>query len=157
MEGHAFHRNLFDLPVIQLVALAQEVGTLLRIGDDGNHSVRGFHNTVQTQRADLQTCFARGKIFRQRVLRLLAPDQRFEGIAAGYFLLARDGFLVGNCSSHRRRRLCVFFPGWFCSRLGRWLCRRRLRGRFSGWLADGGGRRRRLRAHSGRCKQRNPN
>src|SRR5439155_19053503 len=62
MEGHALHRNLFDLAVVQLVALAQKVRPLLGIGHHRYHSVRRFHDAVQTQRAHLQAGFARRKV-----------------------------------------------------------------------------------------------
>src|SRR5436305_10414947 len=40
MEGHAFHRNLVHLAVIQLIALAQEISPLRRVRYYGNHSIR---------------------------------------------------------------------------------------------------------------------
>src|SRR5439155_8064498 len=58
MEGHAFHRNLFDLAVIQLVAFAQKIRPLLRISHYCDHSVGGFHDSVQMQRAHLQARFS---------------------------------------------------------------------------------------------------
>src|SRR4029077_13245490 len=59
MEGHAVHGNFFHAAVIQLVAFAQKVGSRLRIGDYGDHSARRADDTVQPQRANLQSCFAR--------------------------------------------------------------------------------------------------
>src|SRR5215475_11824319 len=46
MEGDAFHRNFFDGSVVEFVAFTQEVGTLLRVLDHGNHAVGGANNSV---------------------------------------------------------------------------------------------------------------
>src|SRR6266849_6380560 len=51
VERDAFHRDALDLAVVKLVALAEEIDALLRVGDHGNHSVRSADNSVQPQRA----------------------------------------------------------------------------------------------------------
>src|SRR5260370_23768513 len=71
MEGNAIHRNLFHAAVIQTVAFAQEIRARLWIRNHRDHPVRRSHDAVKTQRADLQTKFARGQI-RRRLVQLPA-------------------------------------------------------------------------------------
>jgi hypothetical protein len=114
MERNAIHRNLFHFSVVQLIAFAQKVRARLRIRNHGDHAVRRAHHAIEAQRADLQPGLAWRKIFRIRRLRLLASDQRLEGIAAAAFAFAF------------RRRLCIAVGGLgriLGGRLRRLFCR----------------------------------
>src|SRR5712692_2242047 len=181
MEGNAIHRNLFHAAVIQTVAFTQEIGARLRIGNHRDHPARRTYEAVKTQRADLQTQFARRQI--RCALALLPTEQRFKGIPPSLFYFAFRGRrfgprsctlfhrlaspfsrgLLGGCLRGRLcRRLACGFAGWFSS-LWRGLCRswccwlgrlRRGLSRLShGGLHLVGGCGVHLRAQSGRCRR----
>src|SRR5713101_3666298 len=123
MEGNAIHRNLFHAAVIQTVAFTQEIGARLRVGNHRDHPVRRTHDAVKTQRANLQTQFAR-----REILRPLAPlpaEQRFKGIppSQSYFAFRGRRFGLRSCTLfHRldsRFSTSLLGPG-----LGGRLCRR---------------------------------
>src|SRR6185436_10003075 len=95
MEGHAVHSDLIYATVIELIAFPQEVRPRLRIRNHCDHSVRRTHDAIQSQRAHLQSGFARRKIFLRPTL--LAGHQGLERIAAR--VLDFDGGGVVTASS----------------------------------------------------------
>src|SRR5271168_4035876 len=58
MERNAIHRNLFHASVVQLIAFTEKIGARLWVGYHGNHAARRLNDTVQPQRADLESGFA---------------------------------------------------------------------------------------------------
>src|SRR5882762_6698759 len=92
MEGNAIHRNLFYAAVIQTIAFTQEVRARLRVRNHRDHPIRRAHDAVKTQRADLQTEFARRQILRSLIL---PADQGLKGIAASLLDFAFRGRRCG--------------------------------------------------------------
>src|SRR5271163_1417753 len=78
MERNAIHRNLFHATVVKLIALAEEIGPSLRIGDHRDHAAGSSDNAVEPQRADLQTGFAWRQNRCRMCRRLLAHHQRLK-------------------------------------------------------------------------------
>src|ERR1700756_4218299 len=99
MERHSIHGNFFDTTVIELVAFSQKESARLRIGNHGDHPVGCSHNSIQPQRANLQSRFTRrkGTLFTA----LLLTYQRFKRIAFGNFWFFVGRRCRAGCRSYR--------------------------------------------------------
>src|SRR5712664_1161753 len=57
-----------------MIPFAEKIGARLWIRNHGDHSIGGFHNSVKTKRADLQTGLARWQDLRSLALLTATSD-----------------------------------------------------------------------------------